>query len=98
MVLKVLRPLHFNYLSYELFFGKKYCQTPKKKGKKSQLWCFTDESGFEIFCQTQKKKSASFKNIHCMGDLIHYSKLSMLYSSRASDLRMYISHPSGYRD
>ena len=25
-----LRPLQFNYLSYELFVDKKYCQTPKK--------------------------------------------------------------------
>ena len=23
---------------------------------KSHLWCLTDESGFEIFCQTPKKK------------------------------------------
>ena len=26
-----LRPLQFNYLSYKLFWGKKFCQTPKKK-------------------------------------------------------------------
>ena len=47
-----VRPLQFNYLSYELFLEKKSCQTPKKKEKKSHLWCLTDESGFEIFCQT----------------------------------------------
>ena len=51
-----VRPLQFNYLSYELFLEKKSCQTPKKKEKKSHLWCLTDESGFEIFCQTPKKK------------------------------------------
>ena len=38
------------------FLEKKHCQTPKKKRKKSHLWCLTDESGFEIFCQTPKKK------------------------------------------
>ena len=31
------------------FWKKKSCQTPKKKEKKSYLWCLTDESGFEIF-------------------------------------------------
>ena len=33
------------------FFWKK---NPVRK--KSHLWCLTDESGFEIFCQTPKKK------------------------------------------
>ena len=37
-----------------------------------------DESGLEIFCQTQKK-NASIKNIHCKGDSIDYRNLSMLY-------------------
>ena len=32
--LVMLRPLQFNYLSYELFWKKKSCQTPKKKKKK----------------------------------------------------------------
>ena len=70
------RPLQFNYLSYELFLEKKSCQTPKKK-KKSQHWYLTDQSGFEIFCQTPKK-SASFKNIHCKVDSINYRKLLLL--------------------
>ena len=76
-----IRPLQFNYLSYKLFLEKKSCQTPKKKEKKSYLWCLTDESGFEIFCQTpkkKKKKSASFKNILCKCDSINYRKLSLL--------------------
>ena len=30
----IIRPLQFNYLSYELFLEKKSCQTPKKKEKK----------------------------------------------------------------
>ena len=29
-----VRPLQFNYLSYELFLEKKSCQTPKKKENK----------------------------------------------------------------
>ena len=32
-----LRPLQFNYLSYELFLEKKSCQTQKKKKKKAPL-------------------------------------------------------------
>ena len=90
----LLRPFQFNYLSYELFLEKKSCQTPKKK-KKSHLWCLTDESGFEIFCQTPKNVQvlkiffvrviqSSTGDYHCC--------------SRASDLRRYTSHPSGYRD
>ena len=35
------------------FFWKK---NPVRLQKKSHLWCLTDESGFEIFCQTPKKK------------------------------------------
>ena len=38
----------------------------------------TDKSGFEIFCQTQKIKSASFKNILYKGDSINHRKLSLL--------------------
>ena len=55
------------------FWKKNPVRLQKKKEKKSHLWCLTDESGFEIFCQTPKKK-------------------------KASDLRRYTSHPSGYRD
>ena len=33
----LVRPLQFNYLSYELFLEKKSCQTPKKRKKKSLL-------------------------------------------------------------
>ena len=74
-----LRPLQFNYLSYELFWKKNPVRLQKKR-KKSHLWCLTDESVFEIFCQTpkKKKKSASFKNILCKCDSINYRKLSLL--------------------
>ena len=58
---KCVRPLQFNYLSYELFLEKKSCQTPKKKEKKSHLWCLKYKSGFEIFSQTQKKKKKKCK-------------------------------------
>ena len=62
------------------FWKKNPVRLQKKKRKKSHLWCLTDESGFEIFCQTPKKKkeSASFKNILCKGDSINYRKLSLL--------------------
>ena len=38
------------------FFWKKNPVRLQKKEKKSHLWCLTDKSGFEIFCQTPKKK------------------------------------------
>ena len=39
------------------FFGKKNpVRLPPPPQKKSRLWCLTDESGLEIFCQTPKKK------------------------------------------
>ena len=72
------RPFQFNYLSYDLFFGKILSDSPPPQKKKSRLWCFADERGLEIFCQTPKKKGASFKNIHCKGDSINYRNLSML--------------------
>ena len=50
-----LRPLQFNYLSYELFLEKKSCQTPKKK-KKSHLWCLTDEVVLKFSVRLKKKK------------------------------------------
>ena len=37
MKIKSIRPLQFNYLSYEFFLEKKSCQTPKKKKKKSSV-------------------------------------------------------------
>ena len=61
LMTELVRPFQFNYLSYKLFLEKKSCQTPKKKKKKSHLWCLTDESGFEIFCQTPKKKKKKCK-------------------------------------
>ena len=39
------------------FFWKKNPVRLQKKEKKSHLWCLTDESGFEIFCQTPKNPS-----------------------------------------
>ena len=42
------------------FFGKKILSDSKKKEKKV-TWFLTDESGFEIFCQTPKKKKCKFK-------------------------------------
>ena len=92
-----LRPLQFNYLSYELFLEKKSCQTPKKK-KKSHLWCLTDESGFKIFCQTPKKKKKVQVLRIFFVSVIQSTTGSYHCCSRVSDLRRYTSHPSGYRD
>ena len=43
------------------FFWEKNPVRLQKKEKKSHLWCLTDESGFEIFCQTPKKKKKKCK-------------------------------------
>ena len=95
----LLRPLQFNHLSYELFLEKKSCQTPKKKKKKSHLWCVTDESGFEIFCQTPKKKKKKVQVLRIFFVRVIQSTTGSYHCcSRASDLRRYTSHPSGYRD
>ena len=51
-----LRPLQFNY-----FFGKEILSDSKKKERKSHHWCLMDKSGFEIFCQTPKKKKKKCK-------------------------------------
>ena len=95
---KDIRPLQFNYLSYKLFLEKKSCQTPKKKRKKSHLWCLMDESGFEIFCQAPKKKKKVQVLRIFFVSVIQSTTGSYHCCSRASDLRRYTSHPSGYRD
>ena len=77
--LPLLRPLQFNYLSYELFLGKKSCQTPKKKKKKVIFGVLRTKVVLKFSVRLQKKKkSASFKNILCKCDLINYRKLSLL--------------------
>ena len=76
----MLRPLQFNYLSYELFLEKKSCQTQKKKRKKKVTFGVLRMKvvlKFSVRLQ-KKKKSASFKNILCKGDSINYRKLSLL--------------------
>ena len=51
-----LRPLQFNYLSYELFLEKKSCQTTKKKEKKSHLWTVLRTKVVWNFLSDSKKK------------------------------------------
>ena len=91
-----IRQLQFKYLSYKLFLEKKFCQTQKKIKIKSRLWCLTDESGLEIFCQTPKKKVQVLRIFILR--VIQSTTGMYQCCSRASDLRMYTSHPSGYRD
>ena len=63
----LIRPLQFNYLSYEHFLEKKSCQTPKKKEKKVIFGVLRTKVvlKFSVRLQKKKKKSASFKNILC---------------------------------
>ena len=76
---------------------KKILSDSKKKEKKSHFWCLTDESGFEIFCQTQKKKKVQVLRIFFVR-VIQSTTGNYHCCSRASDVRRYTSHPSGYRD
>ena len=74
-----LRPLQFNYVSYEHFWKKKSCQTPKKKKKKVTFGVLRTKVVLKFSVRLPKKKeSASFKNILCKGDSLNYSKLSLL--------------------
>ena len=76
---KHVRPLQFNYLSYKLFLEKKFCQTPKKRKKKLTLVSYGRKwFGHFLSDSKKKKKSSSFKNIHCKGDSINYRYLSVL--------------------
>ena len=51
-----LRPLQFNYLSYELFLEKKSCQTPKKKKKKVIFGVLRTKVVLKFSVRLQKKK------------------------------------------
>ena len=75
-----VRPLQFNYLSYELFLEKKSCQTPKKKKKKVIVGVLRTKVVLNFLSDSKKKKKkrASFKNILCKCDSINYRKLSLL--------------------
>ena len=75
---RFIRPLQFNYLSYELFLEKKSCQTPKKKKKNVIFGVLRTKVVLKISVRLKKKKSASFKNILCKCDSINYRKLSLL--------------------
>ena len=63
------------------------------------LRAYFDESGFVIFCQTPKKiiKKVQVLRIFFVS-VIQSTTGSYHCCSRASDLRMCTSHPSGYRD
>ena len=51
-----LRPLQFNYLSYELFMEKESCQTPKKKKKKVIFGVLRTKVVLKFSVRLQKKK------------------------------------------
>ena len=53
------------------FLEKQFCQTPKKIEKKLTLVSY-GRKWFKKILSDSKKKSASFKNIHCKGDSINY--------------------------
>ena len=58
---KYLRPLQFNYLSYELFLEKKSCQTPKKKKKKVTFGVLRTKVVLNFSVRLQKKKRKKCK-------------------------------------
>ena len=73
-----LRPLQFNYLSYELFFEKENPVRLKKKKKKKVIFGVLRTKVALKFSVRLQKKSASFKNILCKGDSINYRKLALM--------------------
>ena len=56
----LLRPLQFNYLSYELFLEKKSCQTPKKKEKKVIFGVLRTKVVLKFSVRLKKKKRGKF--------------------------------------
>ena len=75
---KHVRPLQFKYLSYELLLENNPVGLQKKEKKvdfgvlrTKVVWTFSVRL-------KKKKKSSSFKNIHCKGDSINYRYLSVL--------------------
>ena len=94
-----VRPLQFNYLSYELFLEKKSCQTPKKKKKKVIFGVLRTKVVLKFSVRLQKKKEKKVQVLKIFFvSVIHSTTGSYHCCSRASDLRRYTSHPSGYRD
>ena len=91
------RPLQFNYLSYKLFLEKKSCQTPKKKEKKVTFGVLRTKVVLKFSVRLQKKKKVQVLRIFFIR-VIQSTTGSYHCCSRASDLRRYTSHPSGYRD
>ena len=54
--INAVRPLQFNYLSFELFLKKKSCQTPKKKKKKVNFGVLRTKVVWKFSVRLQKKK------------------------------------------
>ena len=92
------RPLQFDYLSYELFLDKKSCQTPKKKKKKVTFGVLRTKVVLKFSVRLQKKKKKVQVLRIFFVRVIQSTTGSYHCCSRASDLRRYTSHPSGYRD
>ena len=59
-MLMYLRPLQFNYLSYELFVDKKYCQTPKKIKIKVDFGVLRTKVVWKFSVRLQKKRKKKF--------------------------------------
>ena len=51
-----IRPLQFNYLSYELFLEKKSCQTQKKRKKKVDFGVLRTKVVWKLSVRLKKKK------------------------------------------
>ena len=91
-------PLQFNYLSYELFLEKKSCQTPKKKKKKVIFGVLRTKVVLKFSVRLQKKKKKVQVLRIFFVSVIQSTTGSYHCCSRASDMRRYTSHPSGYRN
>ena len=73
-----IRPLQFNYLSYELFRKNKSCQTPKKKKKKVDFGVLRTKV-VEIFSvRLQKKKKKKVQALEIFIVRTKYSEINKL--------------------
>ena len=86
-------------LSYKLFVDKKYCQTPKKIKIKVDFGLLRTKVVWRSSVRLQKKKKKKVQVLRIFIVRVIQSTTGIYQCcSRASDLRMNISQPSGYRD
>ena len=83
-----IRPLQFNYLSYELFLEKKSCQTQKKRKKKVDFGVLRTKVVWKLSVRLKKKKKKVLDLRIFIVSVIQSTPGIYKCCSRASYLRM----------